>query len=243
MIKIYLPLLSFLFVIFAFSSCRQDEASPIRNVKAGPKLLRVQAGFGPCVSYTYFLDNQKKNLGSVFTKQVLVSFSNGLSAEAEADVLAKYEFVKGKNGQLSSNSAMLHNVELTDGLSCKEVERAMRILAEEPAITYVAPYFLNEKGLLGISNETIVTMQDGQDAALQQLATTYRAEVLMQLSGQTYLVRVDKDSKGNALEFANFLKGKQGIAHAEPDFVVSLQVPEETTHPVITRKSRLALAQ
>ncbi|WP_139237225.1 S8 family serine peptidase [Pontibacter akesuensis] len=230
-------------MILAFSSCRQEEASPIRNVKAGPTLLRVQAGDGPCVSYTYFLDNQKKSLGSVFTKQVLVSFSDGLSTEAEADILAKYEFVKGKNGQLSSNSAILHNVELTDGLNCKEVERAMRLLAGEAAITYVAPYFLNEDGLLGISNEAIVTVQDGQDAALQQLATTYRAEVLMQLSGKTYLVRVDKDSKGNALELANFLKNKPGIAHAEPDFVVSLQVSEETTYPVVTRRSRLALAQ
>ncbi|GAB3831425.1 hypothetical protein GCM10028895_48760 [Pontibacter rugosus] len=223
--RIYIPFLSCLFLIFAFSSCRQDEASPIRNVKAGPTLLRATVGGGSCTSYTYYLENEQKSLGNVYTKQVLVNFAEGLSAEAEADVLAKYDFIKGATGQLHSNSAVLHNIELVDGLGCAEVEEAIYTLSEEPGIAYVAPYFLNADGLLGISNEAIITVDEGADTALEELAAAYKAEVLMSLSGQTYLVRVDKNSQGNALELANFLKDKEGIAHAEPDFVVSLQKP------------------
>ncbi|WP_266204678.1 hypothetical protein [Pontibacter kalidii] len=216
---------TFLMVVLGLSSCRNDGATPIRNVKAGPTLLRVQAGNGSCDNYTYFYGNEQKNLGSVFTKQVLVVFASGLSAGEEAAAVAAYGFVKGNNGQVSSNSAMLHNIELVDGLNCRQVEKAMELLAEDPAIAYVAPYFLNGDGLLGISNEAIVTIEAGAEDALTAMAAEYGAEVLMPLSGQTYLVRVDKNATGNALELANFLKGKTGITHAEPDFIVSADVP------------------
>ncbi|MCX2741001.1 hypothetical protein [Pontibacter anaerobius] len=223
--KISIHLFTFLMVVLVLSSCRHDGATPIRNIKAGPTLLRAQAGNGSCENYTYFYNNEQKNLGNVFTKQVLVAFASGLSAEEEEAAVTAYGFVQGKNGQISSNSALLHNIELVDGLNCKQVEKAMELLAEDPAITYVAPYFMNGDGLLGISNEAIVTVQEGSQEALAAYAAEYNAEVLMPLSGQTYLVQVDKNSSGNALELANYLKGKEGIAHAEPDFIVSTEVP------------------
>ncbi|RIJ33962.1 hypothetical protein [Pontibacter oryzae] len=224
-------------IAFLFSSCRQDEASPIKNVKAGPKLLGAQAGNRACTTHTYFYGDEQKSLGNVFTKQILVAFESGLSPEEEASVVAKYNFVEEKKGQLSTNSAMLHNIELVNGLNCKQVEVAMEILAEDPAIAYVSPYFLNSDGLLGVSNEAIVTVKEGNTEALASLAATYNAEVLMPLSGETYLLRVDKNSEGNALELANYLNGQDGIAHAEPDFVVSLEVPEANQR-LADRRSR-----
>jgi hypothetical protein len=215
---------TFLLAVMVLSSCRNDGATPIRNVKAGPTLLRAQAGNGPCESYTYFYNNEEKNLGSVYTKQVLVTFVSGMSSEEEAGAIEAYGFVQGKNGQVSSNSALLHNIELVDGLNCKQVEKALEVLAEDPAIAYVAPYFMNGDGLLGISNEAIVTVEEGSEELLAAYAAEYKAEVLMPLSGQTYLLRVDKNS-GNALELANHLKGKDGILHAEPDFIVSVGLP------------------
>ncbi|PTX21238.1 hypothetical protein C8N40_102212 [Pontibacter mucosus] len=220
-----LPILAFLTVIMVLASCRHDGASPIRNIKAGPTLLRAQAGNGSCDNYTYFYNNEERNLGNVFTKQVLVAFASGMSAEQEAEVVAAYGFVKGQRGQIGSNSALLHNLELVDGLNCRQVEKAMEFLAQDPAVAYVAPYFMNGDGLLGISNEAIVTIEAGAEDALTALAAEYGAEVLMPLSGHTYLVRVDKHASGNALELANFLKGKAGITHAEPDFIVSADVP------------------
>ncbi|ARS34380.1 hypothetical protein CA264_02385 [Pontibacter actiniarum] len=226
-------------MVFALSSCRQDEASPIKNVKAGPKLLRSEIGGGACTNYTYFYNNEQKSLGNVFTKQVLVAFSNGLSADEEARVVEQYNFVAGVNGHISTNSALLHNIELVDGLNCQQVELAMEALAKDPNIAYVAPYFLSGDGLLGISNEAIVTVVEGQATALEALATAYKAEVMMPLSGQTYLLRVDKNSDGNALQLANYLKSQAGIAHAEPDFLVSLEVP--VVKPVSERKNRPGL--
>ncbi|TPE44408.1 hypothetical protein [Pontibacter mangrovi] len=222
--NIAIPFFTFLMAVFALSSCRQDGAAPIRNIKAGPSLLRAQAG-GACQNCTYRFGTEQKNLGNVYTKQLVVAFAEGLSAADEDAVMAQYKFISGKNGQLSSNSAILHNIALVDGLNCKQVELAMELLAEDPGIAYVAPYFLNESGLLGISNEAIVTIEEGAAEALGALAEGYGAEVLMPLSGQTYLVRVDKSSAGNALELANYLNGEKGIVHAEPDFLVSVDMP------------------
>lgn len=236
--KIAIPLTLFFMMAFMFSSCRQDEASPIKNVKAGPKLLGAQAGSRACTNYTYFYDKEQKSLGNVFSKQILIAFEAGLSAEEEANIVAKYDFVEGKNGQLSSNSAVLHNIELIDGLNCTQAEVAMEVLAEDPAIAYVSPYFLNSDGLLGVSNEAIVTVQEGGAEILEKLAASYNAEVLMALSGDTYLLRVDKNSEGNALALANFLNGQEGIAHAEPDFVVSLEVPDSNHQRFADRRSR-----
>ncbi|MDX5437190.1 MAG: hypothetical protein LPK03_08345 [Pontibacter sp.] len=223
--KISIPFFTFLMIAFALSSCRQDEASPIRNIKAGPTLLRAQAGSGSCTSYTYFYENEEKSLGNIFTKQLLVGFVGGLTAEQETEIVNSYGFVQGKSGQLSTNSALLHNIELADGLNCKQVELAMELLMKDPNIAYVAPYFLNGDGLLGISNEAIVTIAEGRADVLETLAAKYNAEVLMPLSGQTYLLRVDKNSDGNALELANYLKGQEGVVHAEPDFIISGEVP------------------
>lgn len=231
--KVYIPLFSYLFLLLAFSSCRQDEASPIRNVKAGPKLLRAEAAGGSCANYTYYLADEQVSLGNVYTKQVLVAFIDGLSAEDEAETVAAYGFVERMSGQISSNSALLHNLELSEGLNCQEVERAIALLAGDPNIAYVAPYFMSGNGLLGVSNEAIVTVAKGREAVLERMASAYKAEVLMPLSGQTYLVRVDKNSKGNALELANFLKDKKDIVHAEPDFVVSL---EEEAAPLVEQR-------
>ncbi|WP_089321135.1 S8 family serine peptidase [Pontibacter ummariensis] len=206
----------------AFSSCRQEEASPIRNIKAGPNLLRAQAAGSPasCTSYTYLNGEDKKVLGNVYTQQVLVSFSYGLSAEKEAEALASYSFVKGIAGQ-QARTGPLQSLELVEGLSCKEVEQAIKILSEDPAIAYAAPYFLKGDGIMGISDEAIITLEDGSAAAIEQLAAAFDAEVVEELSENTYLLKVDKSSKGNALDLANFMAGQEGIAHAEPNLVMA----------------------
>jgi hypothetical protein len=218
---IFLPFFTCITLLLAGSSCRQEGAAPIRNIKAGPNLLRAQAG-GACTTYTY-VDNQgQRALGNVYTKQILVSFVNGLSAEDEKNTLARYGFVEKAAGQVASNSAILQNVTLTDGLNCSQVEEALQVLAKDPNIAYAAPYFLDGSRLRGISKEVIVTVEGEGMAELKQLAKQYNAEVLPSQVENEYIIRVDKHSKGNALELANLLQGNIGISRAEPDFVVTL---------------------
>lgn len=219
--KSILPYLTCIIFLFIFSSCRQDGPAPIRNVKAGPKLLRAQAG-GSFTDYTYIDNHQKRNLGNVYTKKVLVSFESGMSAAQEQAILAQYGFVKNATEQVATPSGLLHRVALTDGLNSNQVEQALQELAGDPHINYAAPYFVDGERLVGVSNQVIVTLEKGDMAELQKLAEAYNAEVQTALGDDVYLLKVDKSSQGNALDLANFLQGKKGIAQAEPDFVVSL---------------------
>lgn len=216
-----IPIFTYLTLLLVFTSCRQDGPAPIRNIKAGPNLLKAQAGQS-FTNYTYFTNQQQKTLGNVYTKEVLVSFVGGLSAEQEQHTLAQYEFVKNKSEQLATDATLLHSIELVDGLNCNQVEQALQHLAQDPNISYAAPYFRDGNSLVGVSNQVIVTLEKGEKATLQQLAKQYNAEVLKSLGNDVYLLKVDDTSKGNALAFANYLHGQKGIAQAEPDFIISL---------------------
>lgn len=215
-----IPIFTYLTLLLVFTSCRQDGPAPIRNIKAGPNLLKAQAG-SPFTSYAYFADQQQKTLGNVYTKEVLVSFVSGLSAEQEQQTLAQYGFVENKTEQVATDAALLHSIELVDGLNCHQVEQALQELARDPNISYASPYFRDGDNLVGVSNQVIVTLEKGETAAFQQLVEQYNAEVMKSLGEDVYLVKVDDKSKGNALAFANYLHGQKGIEQAEPDFVVS----------------------
>ncbi|GAB3532574.1 hypothetical protein GCM10027443_16540 [Pontibacter brevis] len=172
-------------------------------------------------NYTYFTDQQQKTLGNVYTKEVLVSFVEGLSVEQEQQTLEQYGFVESRTEQVATDATLLHSVALVDGLNCNQVEQALQELAKDPNISYAAPYFRDGNSLVGVSNQVVVTLEKGETGALQRLAKEYNAEVLKSVDEDTYLLKVDDTSKGNALAFANYLHGQKGIAQAEPDFVVS----------------------
>lgn len=216
-----IPVLATLTLLLGFTSCRQDGPAPIRNIKAGPNLLKAQAG-QPFTNYTYFTGQKLKTLGNVHTEEVLISFVSGLTAEQEQQTLTQYGFVKNTTEQVATEAALMHSVALVDGLNSNQVEQALQELAQDPNINYAAPYFIDGNNLLGVSNQVIVTLEKGETAALQQLVKEYNAEVLKSLGDNMYLVKVDDTSKGNALAFANYLHGQKGIAQAEPDFIVSL---------------------
>ncbi|RDV13614.1 hypothetical protein DXT99_18945 [Pontibacter diazotrophicus] len=215
-----IPVLATLTLLFAFTSCRQDGPAPIRNIKAGPNLLKAQAGQSS-TNYTYFTGQNQKALGNVYTKDVLVSFVGGLTADQEQRILTQYVFVKKTTEQVATDAALLHRVALVDGLNSNQVEQALQELAKDPNISYASPYFRDGNSLLGVSNQVIVTLENGETEVLQQLAKEYNAEVLKSIGEGTYVVKVDNASKGNALAFANYLHGQKGIAQAEPDFIIT----------------------
>jgi len=219
-----LPLLSGMLMLIAFSSCRENTASPVRNVRFDPDLLnKMQVAGNTCANHSYFQGGQSKNLGAVYTKQVLVAFAPNVSATDQQLLIEQYGFVKSVGAPAGSNTTVLQSLVLQDGLNCKQVEQALVTLAADAQIAYSAPYFLYGKQLLGISNEAIVTVEQNGLNSLQKLAKDFKAEVLSSQGNNIYLVKVSKHSKGNALELANFLQGQPGIAQAAPDFIVAAQ--------------------
>ncbi|MHA6249868.1 hypothetical protein ACXYMU_18175 [Pontibacter sp. CAU 1760] len=210
----------FALLLFLSTSCRQDGPAPIRNVKAGPKLLKAQAS-APFQIYTLTLGDKEKFLGNVFTQKVVVSFENGLTADEEQRVLAQYSFLGQQQEVLATSTGLLHGVKLADGLNANQVEQALQELALNPKIAYAAPYFLDGNALIGMSDEVEVRLLPGQAERLGQLAQAYKAQLLDTEERNVYLLKVNKYSKGNALALANYLNQQEGIAQAIPDFIKS----------------------
>lgn len=225
--KIAIPFFPLLFAVFALGSCRQETASPIKNVRFQPTDGNRLMDGSACTSYSYFKGAaNQKNLGSVYTKQVLVSFADEVTYEQQQEFIESYGFLEGIKGQQSSGSALFYELNLVDGMNCKQVENALKDLAKDSRLTYVAPYFFSDVDgsvqLLGVTDEATVTIEPNGLGKLKELAGAYNFEVIKSLGADTYVLKVGKSSKGNALEVANALKGEAGIIQAEPGFVVSM---------------------
>ena len=226
--KIYIPWLSSLLLIIIFSSCRNDNVSPIRNVRFDPGLLNpLQAAGGiPCTAHSYYYNGAEKSLGTVYSGMILLSFNDDLNHEKATAAAAQHGFIELLGQPVQTNSARLYPAKMAAGLSCQQVEVALIEIAKDPAVDYAAPYFESAGGqLLGVSNEFIVVVEEGRQPAaqvLKRLSEATQTEIVSTLSKDTFVLRTDKNSRGNALEMANFFHEQPSIKHAEPDFVVSL---------------------
>ncbi len=218
----HIHIIIFIISMAAMLSCRQEDGSPVRNVRFDPNLLSQAMDGTPCTSYSYLYNDQESNLGTVFTKQLVIAFAAGSTLEDRKKATEKYGFVKGIGNYTTTNSAELYSLELTDGLNCKQAELALSIIQKNPLVDYVAPYFIKDNNLLGVSNEAIVTVNKGGKVSFDKLVSDYGANVVSALGDDVYIVSVDKNSKGNALALANYLVEQESITNAEPDFLVSL---------------------
>ena len=221
--------LSILLIIFIFSSCRNDNVSPIRNVRFDPGLLNPLkvADDAPCENYSYQQMAQTRPLGNVYGRKILVGFREGYTQEQAAAAVASYGFAEGIGQAIHTKSAVLYPVKLMEGLNCAQVGEAIKVLKQNSDVTYAAPYFMggSTSQLLGISNEFLVTVNDKQNAqeVLERLANATKTEIVASLNEDTFVLRADKNSNGNALDMANFFQQQSVVKHAEPNFVVSLE--------------------
>jgi hypothetical protein len=158
---------------------------------------------------------------------ILVSFRDGFTHEQAVETVAGYGFLEKLGQAVQTNSARLYPVKLVEGLNCKQVEQAIQELQQDANIAYAAPYFLTANGdavqLQGISNEFLVTVNEQPQAEMvvKRLADATKTVIVTSLNDHTFVLRADKNSRGNALEMANFFREQPVVKHAAPDFVVS----------------------
>ncbi|WP_162427068.1 hypothetical protein [Pontibacter pudoricolor] len=221
--KTILPLLILIFTVFGLAGCKQDNVSPIRNVRFDPKLLNPMKIADPCINYSYSAGAELRSLGTINTSQVIVAFNNELTQTQRDQVIGKYGFITGVLSQRAGQSGMMFTLNLTDGLNCAQTEQAIRELKKDNAIKYAGPSFIVDGNqAVGLSNEVMVKADASGIAALKDLAANYNAELIGPLGADSYMLRVTKGSKGNALELTELLKGRKGISHATPDFILAL---------------------
>ncbi|MBB6612101.1 hypothetical protein H7F15_13710 [Pontibacter sp. Tf4] len=220
--KTILPLLIIVLTVLGAAGCRQDNVSPIRNVRFDPKLLNQMKVAGNCTNYSYRSGQDQRNLGTIHTGQVQVTFRDDVTTTQRDEVLARYGFVTGILSQSATQSGMMYTLGLTGGLNCAQAEQAIRELARDKAIAYAGPAFLVETGqAVGLSNEIMIKADASGAETLKQLAADFNAIVKGPVGADTYMVQLSKQSKGNALEFVNALSNDKGIAHAAPGFVLA----------------------
>ena len=91
-------------------------------------------------------------------------------------------------------------------------------------VVYEAPYFKTSDGAdLGITNVFSVQLTGEQDLAkLQKIAEEYNLEILGEnkFDPSIYYLSCTKESKGNALEMANFMYESGAFEYATPEFIV-----------------------
>ncbi len=122
--------------------------------------MKAQAGAG-CQTYTYTKDQKLKPLGNVFTREVLISFKDGLSHEQELEALKTYDFVKQLRNLEDPDAADIQRLELVEGLNCSQVEQALQLLESDVNIVSAAPMFIQGDKLLSVTGEVMVTREAG----------------------------------------------------------------------------------
>lgn len=91
-------------------------------------------------------------------------------------------------------------------------------------VVYAAPYFKTSDGAdLGITNVFSVQLTGEQDLAkLQKIAEEHNLEILgeNEFDPSIYYLSCTKESKGNALEMANFMYESGAFEYATPEFII-----------------------
>ena len=217
-----LPCIITILTVFAFSGCRQDDVSPIRNVRFDPKLLNPLKAAGGCTNYSYHTGGKLRNLGTIHTSSVVVAFNDNQTDAQLQQTLAKYGFVTGVLSQRVSHTGKVYTLGLINGLSCAQAGQAILELKKDKAIRYAGPVFnLDGNQAVGLSNELMVKTETGGEVALKTFAAAHNAKVVGPLGADTYLLSIDKSADGNAIELSNALKSVRGIAQANPDFILA----------------------
>jgi hypothetical protein len=220
--KTILPLIITILTAFALAGCHQDNVSPIRNVRFDPKLLNPLKIAGGCPTYSYFSGAKLTDLGTIHTDQLVVTFDNNLTLNQREEVIKKYGFVTGILSQRASQGGMIFTLGLANGLNCAQTQQAIIELKKDNGVTYAGPSFrMAGDQAVGLSNEVVVKTAAGGEAVLRELAAKYKTKMVGPLGEGTYLLQIDKNSKGNALDISNALKGNKAIAHATPDFILA----------------------
>ncbi|NEM97292.1 hypothetical protein [Pontibacter burrus] len=220
--KTILPLLIIILTVFAGTGCRQENVSPIRNVRFDPKLLNPLKIANNCTNYSYKAGRSLRHLGTVHTGQVVVAFRDGMTDAQRTEALSKHGFVTGILSQRASQSGMMYTLGLVSGLNCAQAEQAVRELTKDKAIVYAGPMFLVEGGqAVGLSNEVLVRADATGIAVLQQKVKDFNGKISGPLGADTYMVQLNKQAKGNALDFVNVLNQEAGILNASPDFMLA----------------------
>ena len=132
-------------------------------------------------------------------------------------------------------SLAIKNSRSTDkslGLTAFTTDSSSSVKIEQDDIVYCAPYFKASNGSeIGITNIISVQITGDQNRTrLQKIAEECNLEILGEnkYNSSIYYLSCSKESKGNALEMANYIYESGICTYAEPEFLIE---SEPATYP------------
>ncbi|QCR21414.1 hypothetical protein [Pontibacter sp. SGAir0037] len=138
-------------ILVSLSSCRQDNATPIRNVRINPKVVNQMQIADPAASSNGF--------GNIYNGAILVAFDAKLSGTEQRDLVASYGQFKALGQPTLSNGSVVYALELKEGYNAGQVEAIIAELKKDVAISHASPLILaSENGrteLRSVYNEVI----------------------------------------------------------------------------------------
>lgn len=167
-----------------------------------------------------------KNYYKLSTEKILVKFNKDLSFDQKQELLSSFEELDpiSEDNLLPAPDVTLVQVQ---GLSGEELEDLLVKIEQVPDVIYANPFLIYEDGTYqGIQDRVIVQLKSENDFdKLNELAKEFNVNVLERdiYDSKTYILKTNKNSKGNALEVANSLHESGEFQYAEPDFLLFLK--------------------
>lgn len=173
-------------------------------------------------NYFYYYKGEKITL-NVSTKKFFIKYVDSLSADQKKQVIMSDFSLKPCKKQIIEASPNVVITDLVEGTTQTQVKELITRLNKNKNVFISSPVFMyKDSSLEGLTENFIVKLKSPFDySKLQRLAKETNTKIIKQnqFEPSVYILQADKNSKGNAMEMANYFYEQNIFEFAEPDFL------------------------
>lgn len=214
-------LLSLIIAVIAFYGCQDDILS--EEYQENVPATRASEGSS---DYYYWCDGVKIPLTVNETKSYVLVETAKLESVSKSAITNRGGL--GTTRTIENHAALgirsSKKAGMQKSLMSFTLDNALQNSINPQDVVYEAPYFKTSDGAdLGITNVFSVQLTGEQNLAkLQKIAEEQNLEMLgaNEFDSSIYFLSCTKESKGNALEMANFMYESGAFEYATPEFIV-----------------------
>lgn len=177
--------------------------------------------FRSCGEEFYYFENKPIHLKKSVDRAT-VGFNARINRNDAEQLLSAYSFVTSLDGFFMEEESSVAIISLEKDLSCAYLDQDLGKLALNERVSFTHCMFFREYRdiFIGIGDQFIVGLKSVRDTVvLRELTQQTRTRIVKPLDSQTYILRVNAGSTGNALYMANYFHDSGRFKYAEPDFI------------------------
>jgi hypothetical protein len=170
----------------------------------------------------YYYESGKIALSEIFNKGT-ISFYDTLSVDTINAILKQYESIHFTSNPLRTSWVIV----TIDSKSCAETDLLFSKIIKDNRISNCNKYLVTNDSLeLGIYDIFLCKLKsDSLINHLNDLIIKTKTQIVRYSNlGGYYLIRADKNSKGDALDMSNDFYESGYFEYAEPDFIANIEL-------------------